>query len=158
MEQPRVTDPEPRKRVLVVEDDSWIRRFMCDLLADEGYDVLEAADGRTAIRIASELLPDAVLLDVTMPDVNGVDVVRHLRSRRRTRLLPVIVVSAYPRVLPPDSVASVSCVLEKPVPGDVLLAAVQDAIVPPAKVAVVDAGVGPVAPLRLSVPRAAFGP
>jgi CheY-like chemotaxis protein len=124
----------PRKRVLVVEDDGWIRRFMRDLLLDEGYEVLEAADGRTAIRLASELLPDVLLLDVTMPDFNGVDVLRYLRSRRRTRSLPVIVVSAYPRVLPRDAVVAVSCVLVKPVEVDLLLETLRS-VVEPASVA-----------------------
>ncbi len=131
MERTRVNNLRPlRKRVLVVEDDGWIRRFMRDLLSDEGYEVLEAADGRTAIRLASELLPDVLLLDVTMPELNGVDVLRHLRSRRRTRSLPVIVVSAYPRVVPRDAVVTVSCVLVKPVEVDLLLETVRRVVTP----------------------------
>ena len=74
-----------RKRVLVVEDDAWIRWFMCDVLSDEGYDVLEAADGRTAIRLVDENPPDIMLLDIAMPGVTGVEVLRHLRGRRGTR-------------------------------------------------------------------------
>ena len=125
-----MNEPELRKRVLVVEDDGWIRRFMRDLLTDAGYAVVEAADGRTATRLAGELLPDVLLLDVAMPDFSGVDVLRYLRGRRRTRSLPVIVVSAYPRVLPPDIAASVLCVLMKPVEVDVLLAALRQAVDP----------------------------
>src|SRR6266851_4751195 len=103
-----------QKRVLVVEDDAWIRWFMCDVLADEGYQVIEAADGRTAIRLVEECLPHIVLLDVAMPGVTGVEVLREWRSRRRTRTLPVVVVSAYPRVLTPADEASVACILNKP--------------------------------------------
>jgi CheY-like chemotaxis protein len=99
-----------RKRVLVVEDDGWIRRFMRDILCDEGYDVTEAADGRTAIRLVAEQSPDLVLLDVAMPDFTGVDVLRHLRSKRRTKDLPVVIVSATraccrPTMQPPSPVS-----------------------------------------------------
>lgn len=133
--------------MLLVEDDGWIRRIMRDLLVDSGYAVLEAACGRAAIRLASELLPDALLLDVAMPDLDGMDVLRYLRSRRRTRSLPVIVVSAFPRVLPPDGEASVECVLGKPVEVEALLAAVRRAVEPHAQTSAVGTRVAPVAPL-----------
>jgi CheY-like chemotaxis protein len=116
--------------VLVVEDDGWIRRVMRDLLSDEGYEVIEAADGRTAIRLVAEQCPDVMLLDVAMPDFSGADVLCELRSRRRTRTLPVVVVSAYPRVLTTISTESVSCVVMKPVHVDDLLMAVQRALAP----------------------------
>jgi CheY-like chemotaxis protein len=119
-----------QKRVLVVEDDGWIRRVMRDLLSDEGYEVIEAADGRTAIRLVAEQCPDVMLLDVAMPDFSGADVLCELRSRRRTRTLPVVVVSAYPRVLTTISTESVSCVVMKPVHVDDLLMAVQRALAP----------------------------
>jgi DNA-binding response OmpR family regulator len=103
---------------------------MCDVLSDEGYDVLEAADGRTAIRLVDENPPHIMLLDIAMPGVTGVEVLRHLRGRRRTRTLPVLVVSAYPRVLTPDDEASVACVLTKPLRIDKLLAAVRQVLEP----------------------------
>ena len=123
-----------RKRALVVEDDAWIRWFMCDVLADEGYEVVEAADGRTAIRLVEECPPDIVLLDIAMPGVTGVEVLRNLRSRRRTRTLPVVVVSAYPRVLTPDDEASVACTINKPLRIEKLLAAVRQVLEPDAPI------------------------
>src|SRR5438309_12075510 len=61
------------KRVLIIEDDGWIRRFMRDMLTDEGYEVIEAADGRTGIRLVADYAPGVVLLDVAMPDLPAVD-------------------------------------------------------------------------------------
>src|SRR5260370_28887651 len=119
---------QDRKRVLVVEDDAWIRWFMCDVLADDGYEVIEAADGRTAIRLADERPPNVMLLDIAMPGVTGVEVLRPLRSRRRTRTLPVVVVSAYPRVLTPVDEESVACVLNKPLQIEKLLATVRQVL------------------------------
>src|SRR5438128_5110496 len=117
-----------RKRVLVVEDDSWNRWVMRDILSDEGYEVIEAADGRTGLRLVEEYSPDIVLLDIAMPDFTGVDVLHHLRSRRRTRNLPVVIVSAYPRVLPPSDAATVTSIFVKPVRLDDLLAVIREAL------------------------------
>jgi DNA-binding response OmpR family regulator len=121
---------EYRKRVLVVEDDAWIRWFMRDVLSEEGYEVLEAADGRTAIRLVDECPPHVMLLDIAMPGVTGVEVLRHLRSRRRTRTLPVVVVSAYPRVMTPLDEATVACIISKPLRIEKLLAAVREVLEP----------------------------
>jgi CheY-like chemotaxis protein len=121
---------ENRKRVLVVEDDPWVRRFMLDVLSDEGYAVSEAADGRTAIRLAEEQLPDLMLLDIAMPEFTGVDVLCHLKSSRHTRGLPVVVVSAFQYVLPASEAASVASVVTKPVDVDILLAVVRRALEP----------------------------
>jgi DNA-binding response OmpR family regulator len=119
-----------RKRVLVVEDDAWIRWFMCDVLTDDGYEVIEAADGQTAMRLVDECSPNIILLDIAMPGVTGVEVLRQLRSRRRTRTLPVVVVSAYPRVLTPLDETSVACMISKPLQIEKLLAAVRQVLEP----------------------------
>jgi DNA-binding response OmpR family regulator len=119
-----------RKRVLIVEDDAWIRWFMRDALSDDGYEVFEAADGHTAIRLVDECSPHIVLLDIAMPGVTGVEVLRQLRTRRRTRTLPVVVVSAYPRVLTLADEASVAYILNKPLHIDKLLAVVRQVLEP----------------------------
>jgi len=118
-----------RKQALIVEDDAWIRRFMCDVLADERYGVLEAADGSSGIRLATEHSPDLVLLDLALPGVTGVDVIRSLKRSRRTRHVPVVVLSAYPRVLSSGDAQSVAQVLAKPVDVDCLLEVIQQCIV-----------------------------
>jgi DNA-binding response OmpR family regulator len=131
MHRKQVATPlRDRKLVLVVEDDAWIRTFMRDVLSDEGYDVIEAADGRTGLRLAEENSPSIVLLDVAMPEFTGVDVLRHLRSKRRTRNLPVVVVSAYSRVLPTHDEALVAGILVKPFQVEQLLETVRQAIDP----------------------------
>jgi two-component system phosphate regulon response regulator PhoB len=116
-----------RKRVLLIEDDAWIRTFLRDALGDHGYAVDEAADGRTGMRLASESRPDVVLLDLAMPEVTGVDVLHELRRRPATRRLPVLVLSAYRRVLSDADARCVTAVLKKPVDVDDLLARVEEA-------------------------------
>lgn len=81
------------KRLLVVDDD----RDLCDLLAeyltDEGYEVARAYGGRDALRKARHEKPDALLLDLLMPDLSGTNVARALRSDEETADLPIVVFS-----------------------------------------------------------------
>jgi len=113
--------PTRTKRVLLIEDDAWIRSFLRDVLTDSGYVVVEAADGRTGIRLAFERKPHLVLLDLAMPEVTGVDVLHELQRRASTRNVPVLVISAYTRVLPPDQVERLAGVYSKPLDIDRLL-------------------------------------
>jgi DNA-binding response OmpR family regulator len=121
------------KRVLLIEDDAWIRAFLRDALADSGYAVAEAADGRTGIMLVAKNQPDIVLLDLAMPDVTGVDVLHELRRHPATRQLPVLVLSAYGAVLPDSDAQRVAAVLKKPIDIDDLLARVDRALRPAAE-------------------------
>ena len=78
-------------RVLVVDDDPAIQRTLTIGLRARGYDVLPARDGRTAVQACAEDDPDVVLLDLGLPDLSGVDVLRTIRGRSQ---VPVIVLSA----------------------------------------------------------------
>jgi DNA-binding response OmpR family regulator len=110
---------------MIIEDDSWIRAFVKDALLDEGYAVIEAADGQTALRLVDDHAPDLVLLDLALAGTSGIEVLRHLRYRRHARGLPVIVLSAFTRILSPDVAASVALVLSKPFEVEALLGAVR---------------------------------
>ncbi len=77
-------------RVLVVDDEKSIRRFLKVELSAKGYRVFEAEDGRSAIEASASVRPDAVILDLGLPDMEGVEVMREMRSRAS---MPVIVVS-----------------------------------------------------------------
>ncbi|TWU07216.1 Alkaline phosphatase synthesis transcriptional regulatory protein SphR [Symmachiella macrocystis] len=79
-------------KVLVAEDDTLIRRAVVEVLADEGYQVLQASDGQTALTLFHEHRPDFVFLDVMMPEVNGFDVCRKLRDADAE--VPIVFISA----------------------------------------------------------------
>ena len=81
------------KTVLLVEDDSWLRYIMAELLADDGYEVREAATGTQALALVDEETPDVVVLDLNLPELSGLDVLHELRSRKQLLNLPVIVMS-----------------------------------------------------------------
>jgi|SRR5438105_1811425 CheY-like chemotaxis protein len=117
----------PRK-ILLIEDDAWIRRPIQDALLDEGYEVVEAADGRTGLRLAKEYEPDLVLLDLAMPEFTGIDVLHNLKQAPGTRALPVLIMSAYKSVMPEQDMGSVVGVLSKPLDVDALLVAIRDSL------------------------------
>ncbi|GAA4223152.1 two-component system OmpR family response regulator [Streptosporangium album] len=67
-------------RVLVVDDEPDLVEVLCAVLRYEGWEVRAAADGAAAVRVAREFRPDAVLLDVMLPDIDGIEVLRRLRA------------------------------------------------------------------------------
>jgi CheY-like chemotaxis protein len=70
-----------RKRILVVDDSADVRRNLCQILIDSGWEVCgEAENGREAIEKASKLRPDIIILDLSMPVMNGLDAARELRK------------------------------------------------------------------------------
>jgi len=81
---------EQRVRVLVVDDESQIRRFLRVTLGAQGYEVLEAENGRQAITKAASERPDLMVLDLGLPDEDGLQVIRNLREWSD---IPVIVLS-----------------------------------------------------------------
>jgi two-component system KDP operon response regulator KdpE len=94
--------PEGREPVVVlIEDEAQIRRFLRPTLASEGYHVVEAATGEDGIVQAASRQPDIVILDLGLPDVDGLEVLRRLREGTA---VPVIVLSA--RGQEPDKIAA----------------------------------------------------
>jgi two-component system KDP operon response regulator KdpE len=79
-------------RVLVVDDEPPIRRFLRTSLRAQGYHVLEAEDGVTALDLIARNPPDVIVLDLGLPDIDGVEVIRRLRHQGST--VPVIVLSS----------------------------------------------------------------
>lgn len=108
------TTTRPQKTVLVVEDDPWIRSLMADLLAGEGYSVVQASDGKAGLDMAGESDPDVILLDLAMPEKSGLDVLHELKTSKPTRDIPVIVVSAYAMLMMGSDARRADGVIQKP--------------------------------------------
>ncbi len=119
--------PKEGKTILVVEDDPWIRSLMADLLTGEGYQVLQAADGKAGLELAGEKEPDVILLDLAMPEKSGLDVLHELKSSKPTRDIPVIVVSAYAMLMMGSDARRADGVIQKPFDLADLLAQVEQA-------------------------------
>lgn len=82
-----------RTRVIVADDESLIRMDLREMLTNLGYLVIgEAGDGRSAVHLARELHPDIVIMDIKMPDMDGIEAAQILTQER---LAPVLLLSAY---------------------------------------------------------------
>ena len=82
------------KRLLVVDDDAGLLLAVSDTLRAEGYDVQTARRGAEALVIVAQVLPDLIISDIRMPGMDGYQLVRNLRSNPRTRLVPIIFLTA----------------------------------------------------------------
>ncbi len=93
----------PNARLLVVEDEEEIAQMVTLFLAARGFKVSVAGDAAAALRMVREALPDLILLDIGLPDINGYELLKQLRQNPRTRHLPAIFVTQ--RKQKPDRIA-----------------------------------------------------
>jgi two-component system, cell cycle response regulator DivK len=126
--QPRSYMPPPKRRpaglpptILVVDDDADSRLIYSEYLRAQGWLTFTAADGRSALDKVAELAPDAIVLDLAMPRVDGWTVLKHLRESSWTADIPVVVVTA--SIVARDQAFQAGCdaFLLKPCPPETLL-------------------------------------
>jgi len=103
--------------VLVVDDNADTRVVVRWMLESWGCRVLEAADGREALEAVVESRPDLVVMDLSMPRVDGYDAIRSIRAREEFASLPIIAVTAFDRADSRDGASSAGCdyFLSKPI-------------------------------------------
>ena len=80
-------------KVLIADDQPNIRLSLAMILADAGYEVMEAGDGRGTLELARHERPDVILLDVWMPGMHGFEVLKTLRSNPATESIPVVMLT-----------------------------------------------------------------
>lgn len=84
-----------RSKVLVVEDYEDTREFMKFLLQDYGFDVSEATNGFEAIEAVSKQVPDLILMDISMPGMDGLTATKKIREHQTAKATPIIAITAY---------------------------------------------------------------
>ena len=87
---PANTDGALGAKILIVDDEPQIRRFLKASLSAHDYQVVEAIDGKSAVRACTVELPDLVILDLGLPDIDGLDVISQMRELSQ---VPIIVLS-----------------------------------------------------------------
>ena len=114
--------------LLVVDDEPQILRAVSGVLQDEGFEVLTAPDGETALKMVAAEAPDLVLLDIALPDLDGLEALTELK--RQHPLLPVIMVSAYGSVENAIKATRLGAFdfIEKPPNADKILLSVRNAL------------------------------
>ncbi len=84
-------------KILLIDDTVFFRKMYCDFLHNSGYEVVEASDGIEGIQKAQEAQPDLILLDLSMPRLNGLNTLERLKEDKSTSHIEVIVLSARER-------------------------------------------------------------
>lgn len=87
--------PQTPRVIVVVEDDDDSRVMMKILLGMKGYAVVEARDGREAVKAVEERCPHLILMDLSLPVMDGLDTARAMRSHAHLRDVPIIALSGY---------------------------------------------------------------
>jgi CheY-like chemotaxis protein len=82
-----------RPWILVADDDPYVRLCIAEILDEAGFDFDTAVDGLDALLMLDDTEPDLLLLDLTMPEVDGWQVIREVRANPATRTLPIVVLS-----------------------------------------------------------------
>ena len=121
-----VTTTVARPRVLIVDDAAYNREVLVQNLEDE-YELLEAADGVAAVVIARSQLPDVILMDLSLPGIDGWEAVRLLRRDPATAWIPIVAVTAHAMAGDEGRALASGCddYLSKPVDDELLQAKVR---------------------------------
>ena len=122
-----MTTPNQPK-ILVVDDEAAIRTLLVDVFSDEGYAVRSASNGRAAVAMVEHERPDLIVMDVMMPELDGMETLHRLRSMPKLVNVPVLLMSAAHHVAP-DGLDDI-VFLAKPFDLDHLLAIVASMLHP----------------------------
>ena len=82
------------RKILVIEDESSLRKGICDVLSFEGYEVLEAENGIFGYEMTVVNMPDLILCDIMMPEMDGYDLLKLVRNNEATKLIPFVFLTA----------------------------------------------------------------
>jgi len=112
-----------RPVVLIAEDQQELRELYAQQLSMSGFDVIEAANGAEAIDLTSVRLPDVILMDLSMPVVDGWEATRRLRADTRTAHIPVVALTAHDGSGELERATDAGCdwFVPKPCPPDALI-------------------------------------
>jgi two-component system cell cycle response regulator DivK len=82
------------QRILVVEDNEKNMKLFRDVLQAKGYETLEATSGELAVQLATEHIPDLILMDVQLPGIDGIEALGRIQADERTKAIPVVALTA----------------------------------------------------------------
>lgn len=116
--------------ILVIEDYADSRQLLSSLLRANGYKVVEARDGREGLLQAYRVTPDLILMDLAMPEMDGVAATRHLRQRQGLARIPIFVMTAYGTAEVKQDALAAGCaeVFAKPLEIEMLLGKIRETL------------------------------
>ena len=106
------------RTILIIEDYSDTRELLSAMLRGKGYKVLEAEDGLEGLLKATAMYPDLIIMDLSLPEMDGVEAARRIHSQAKLNHIPIFVVSAYLTEEVKEDVCDAGCVEIFPKPFD----------------------------------------
>ncbi len=105
------------KKILLVEDNKSNRYLITFILEKSGHTVIEAGDGKTGIEMAAAEKPDLILMDIQLPDINGLEVTRRIRASVANGEIPIIALTSYAMAGDKEHFLEAGCngYIEKPI-------------------------------------------
>ena len=97
------------RRILLIEDNEMNRDMLSRRLAKRGFEVLLAVDGREGIRMAASQSPDLILMDMSLPEIDGWEVTRALKAEPGTAAIPIIALTAHAMVHDREKALDAGC-------------------------------------------------
>ena len=118
------------KTALIIEDNPDNMTLICDILKLNGYAVKQATSGLQGYKLAKEFIPDYIILDIQLPDIDGYSVLEKIRSDSKTINIPVIAMTSYAMAGDKDRLLSAGCdgYIEKPIDPGIVMNQIQHAI------------------------------
>lgn len=108
-------------KILVIEDFELLQKMYVDILTRFDYDVITADNGRDGLRLATADQPDIVILDIDLPQMSGVDVLKRLREQSNTKDLRIMIITSNHLIQQSDAVNQADLTLLKPIsPADLV--------------------------------------
>lgn len=128
MDEQKTSHQNQNKRILIVDDNEELSSMLTQLLERAGYQVVQAADGQTALTQAKQHSPDLILMDMSLPDISGWEAVALLRRMREFRNTPIIAVTAHVSPADQERALAVGCTVHvgKPFKTRMLLQSIAD--------------------------------
>ena len=83
------------EKILIVEDDPVSLKLMRDVLRARGYETSDATSGEEGLARARDWVPDLIVMDIRLPGIDGIEAARSLKGDRRTKLIPIVAVTAH---------------------------------------------------------------
>lgn len=116
-----------RPKILVIEDNEQNLYLTTFILEKHGYEIIQAREGREGIRLASQVRPDLILLDIQLPEMDGYQVAQALRSNPALDDMPIVAVTSYAMVGDRERVLAAGCTgyIEKPIDPDTFVSQVE---------------------------------
>lgn len=125
-----MTEFEVREKILVVEDSKEIRNLLGEILEDEGYQVFYAENGLQALEQVPQVRPQLILMDLSLPEVDGWEVVQRLRATPDFITIPIIAITAHATKSDREKALEIGCngYISKPFEIDIMLKCVAELI------------------------------